>query len=145
MSTSSIGQVIGPLIGDTLTQHASWRLLFRLFFTNESRWCTHTLNHPRIKIILTRVGFFLNLPTGFLTVLVIFLIHIPSIHNIVRTSWSSKKKLLNIDACGFILFAPTIISFLLALEWGGSSYAWSSATFIGLFCTFFILLLLFMY
>jgi hypothetical protein len=27
-----------------------------------------------------------------------------------------------------------MIMFLLALEWGGSSYAWSSATIIGLFC-----------
>ncbi|TGO10707.1 hypothetical protein BTUL_0127g00060 [Botrytis tulipae] len=133
MSTASIGQVIGPLIGGALTQHASWR------------WCTHTLNRSKIKIPLTRLGFFLNLPTGFLTALVIFLIHIPSIHNPVRTSWSSKKKFLNLDPCGFVLFTPTIISFLLALEWGGSSYHWSSATIIGLFCTSFVLLLLFLY
>ncbi|KAM0123972.1 hypothetical protein ACHAP3_010726 [Botrytis cinerea] len=35
MSTASIGQVIGPLIGGALTQHASWR------------WCTYNLNHSR--------------------------------------------------------------------------------------------------
>ncbi|KAF5878853.1 putative mfs multidrug transporter protein [Botrytis fragariae] len=121
MSTASFGQVIGPLIGGALTQHASWRTA------------------------LTSLGFFLNLPTGFLTALVIFLIHIPSIHNPVRTSWSSKQKFLHLDPCGFILFTPTIISFLLALEWGGSSYPWSSATIIGLFCTSFILFLLFLY
>ncbi|TEY37171.1 hypothetical protein BOTCAL_0527g00060 [Botryotinia calthae] len=105
MSTASIGQVIGPLmiIGGALTRHASWR-----------------------------VSFYLNLPAGFLTALVIFFIHIPSIRNSVRTSWSSKKKSLNLDPCGFILFTyiPTIISFLLALEWGDSSYSWSSATII---------------
>ncbi|KAF7926576.1 hypothetical protein BELL_1592g00010 [Botrytis elliptica] len=121
MSTASIGQVIGPLIGGALTQNASWR------------------------IILTPLGFFLNLPTGFLTALVIFLIHIPNIHNPVCTSWSSKKKFLNLDPCGFILFTPTIISSLLALEWDGSSYSWSSATIIGLFCTSFVLFLLFLY
>ncbi|TGO24259.1 hypothetical protein BPAE_0107g00060 [Botrytis paeoniae] len=133
MSTASIGQVIGPLIGGALTQHASWR------------WCTHILNDSRIKIPLTYLGFFLNLPTGFLTALVIFLIHIPSIHNPVRTSWSSKEKFLHLDPCGFILVTPTIISFLLALEWGGSSYSWSSAIIIGLFCTSFVLFLLFLY
>ncbi|TGO40959.1 hypothetical protein BHYA_0029g00280 [Botrytis hyacinthi] len=132
-STILSSNVIGPLIGGALTQHASWR------------WCTHILNHPRTKITLTRLGFFLNLPTGFLTALVIFLIHIPSIHSPARTSWSSKKKFLNLDPCGFILFTPTIISFLLALEWGGSSYPWSSATIIGLFCTSFVLFLSFLY
>jgi hypothetical protein len=33
-----------------------------------------------------------------------------------------------------VLFAPAAIQFLLALEWGGTQYPWSSSTVIGLFC-----------
>ncbi len=39
----------------------------------------------------------------------------------------------NLDVLGFTLFAPAAIQFLLALEWGGTRYAWESATIIGLF------------
>jgi len=35
---------------------------------------------------------------------------------------------------GFVLFAPTAITFLLALEWGGNTYHWDSPIVIGLFC-----------
>ncbi|TGO86818.1 hypothetical protein BPOR_0274g00090 [Botrytis porri] len=87
--------------------------------------------------ISKRLSFFLNLPTGFQTALVIFLIHIPSIHNPILTSLSSKEKFLHLDQCGFILSTPTIISFLLVLEWGGSSYPWSSATIIKSLLQFF--------
>ena len=44
---------------------------------------------------------------------------------------STMKKL---DTFGFALFAPAAIQFLLALEWGGTRYAWKSSTIIGLFC-----------
>ena len=42
------------------------------------------------------------------------------------------------------LFAPTVIMLFLALEWGGTKYAWKSATVIGLFCGSFGNLLLFL-
>ncbi|KAJ5712523.1 MFS general substrate transporter [Penicillium malachiteum] len=35
---------------------------------------------------------------------------------------------------GFLLLAPTLVMFLLALEWGGSTYLWNTAMIIGLFC-----------
>jgi Fungal trichothecene efflux pump (TRI12) len=40
----------------------------------------------------------------------------------------------DLDIVGFLLFSPTMIMFLLALQWGGSTYAWNSAIIIGLFC-----------
>lgn len=39
-----------------------------------------------------------------------------------------------LDLVGFVLFAGFAIMVKLALKWGGSDYAWNSATVIGLFC-----------
>ena len=41
------------------------------------------------------------------------------------------KKL---DLVGFCLFAPACIMFLIAFNFGGTAYAWNSATVIGLLC-----------
>lgn len=45
-----------------------------------------------------------------------------------------KSLLKSLDLVGFFLFAPLAVMFLMALEWGGTKYAWNSATIIGLFC-----------
>ena len=41
------------------------------------------------------------------------------------------KKL---DLVGFAIFAPAAIMLLLAVQWGGNTYAWDSAVVIGLIC-----------
>ena len=51
----------------------------------------------------------------------------------------------SLDLLGFAIFAPALIMLLLALQWGGTKYAWSSSQTIGLFCgagTTFIVFLL---
>ena len=44
------------------------------------------------------------------------------------------KTLGKLDLFGFAIFAPAAIQLLLALEWGGTRYVWSSVTIRGLFC-----------
>lgn len=40
---------------------------------------------------------------------------------------------MQLDPVGFFAFAPAVVMLLLALNWGGSTYAWGSSTIIGLF------------
>jgi hypothetical protein len=47
---------------------------------------------------------------------------------------TARELLSKLDIGGFCLFAPCAIMFLMALEWGGTKYAWNSAKVIGLLC-----------
>ncbi|KAL9480906.1 hypothetical protein ACSS6W_005692 [Trichoderma asperelloides] len=46
------------------------------------------------------------------------------------------RRIRALDLIGASLFIPAILMALLALQWGGSTYAWKSATIIGLFLGF---------
>ena len=49
------------------------------------------------------------------------------------------------DPLGLLFFIPSIISLILALQWGGTSSAWSSPKIIGLLVCFSVLFLLFLF
>lgn len=51
----------------------------------------------------------------------------PAFKNVIRNLHG------HLDLIGFILFAPAAVMLLLALQWGGNTYKWSSPTVIGLF------------
>lgn len=105
MSFVQLGIMLGPLVGGALTEHASWR------------WC-----------------FWINLPPAAITIAFLLIIHIPdrTKKRTERTSVIDTVMLLDIP--GFLIFAPASIMVLLALQWGGTKYAWDSAMVIGLFC-----------
>ncbi|KAL2059767.1 hypothetical protein VTL71DRAFT_10151 [Oculimacula yallundae] len=107
MSVGLLGTVAGPVLGGFLTQYTTWR------------WC-----------------FWINLPMGAIVALCILLIHIPDIRGDLnlRPKLTFKSLFHDLDIIGFSIFAPTVVMFLLALQWGGVSYPWKSATVIGLFC-----------
>ena len=78
--------------------------------------------------------FYINLPVGgFAAVLIYFLFHIKS----AATEFTPlPHKLKSLDFLGFMLFGGSITMLLLALQFGGSSYAWNSSVVIGLFVGF---------
>lgn len=80
------------------------------------------------------IGFYLNLPIGAITFAALAFIRIPDARVEDEVKPSLKHQLGRLDLPGCAIFAPTVIMLLLALEWGGVSYPWNSATIIGLFC-----------
>jgi hypothetical protein len=65
--------------------------------------------------------------------LTVFL-HIPDHTTDLPRESAGRTILHKLDLVGFILFAPTSIQLLLALDYGGRQYSWNSATVVGLFC-----------
>lgn len=51
-----------------------------------------------------------------------------------RVPW--KQQIRQLDLEGLVAFLPAIICLLLALQWGGSTYAWSNGRIIALFVLF---------
>ncbi|KAK1589752.1 major facilitator superfamily transporter [Colletotrichum navitas] len=101
-----IASVAGPLLGGVFTEKATWR------------WC-----------------FYVNLPVGGSVVFfIICLLTINQENNVLGES--IFRRIMQLDLIGTAIFIPAIICLLLALQWGGSVYTWSSSTVIGLLIGF---------
>lgn len=69
--------------------------------------------------------FYINLPLGAVAMPIIFFcLDVPDRET---TRQPVKKKLLQLDVIGTTLIVPGIICLLLALQWGGATYAVSSS------------------
>jgi hypothetical protein len=55
---------------------------------------------------------------------------------IAKQSWRVvvRNAVIQFDLVGLVLFAPAMIQFFLALQYGGNQFAWDSSQIIGLFC-----------
>ncbi|KAJ1680185.1 hypothetical protein EV182_000527 [Spiromyces aspiralis] len=82
--------------------------------------------------------FYINLPIGAATVVTSLLfIRIP----VERETWLEKLK--RVDFLGSFIVVTSLILILLALSWGGKTYAWNSAVVIALLVVGFALLAVF--
>lgn len=88
---------------------------------------------PLIGGVLTekttwRWCFYINLPCGALVILFITLISFPN--DLPRRKIDNVIK--DFDLIGFGIFTPAVIMLMMALQWGGLTYPWSSAVIISL-------------
>ncbi|ETS73853.1 hypothetical protein PFICI_14799 [Pestalotiopsis fici W106-1] len=108
-STFAVSVCIGPVIGGAFTDHVTWR------------WC-----------------FWINVPIGAVVlVLIFFLFHVPEgSRDKTFDSMTFTQKLMKMDPLGSLFIISAVVCILLALQWGGQTMPWNSATVIGLLVAF---------
>ncbi|KAE9368058.1 MFS general substrate transporter [Stipitochalara longipes BDJ] len=85
--------------------------------------------------------FYINLPIGGLAMAILAFFLKATAPAKAGTTW--KAQISQLDPLGTLFFLPGIVCLLLALQWGGSTYAWSNSRIIVLFILFAILITLF--
>ncbi|EXJ82700.1 hypothetical protein A1O3_06514 [Capronia epimyces CBS 606.96] len=72
--------------------------------------------------------FYINLPAGGVTMVILaFVLRLP---HIKREKVPLRQQINQLDPLGTAVFIPAIVCLLLALEWGGTEYGWSSVRII---------------
>ncbi|KAI0388445.1 major facilitator superfamily domain-containing protein [Xylariaceae sp. FL0594] len=106
---------LGPIIGGVFSQTTTWK------------WC-----------------FYVNLPVGALSAVVITLFFKnPEYSKSKQHQATFATKAAQMDIVGILLIMRAVISYILAVQYGGQAMPWSSQTLIGLLVATGVILLLF--
>ncbi len=124
-----IGAILGPVIGGAFSESsATWRWVNISSVVQQHSWADNTCLQ----------AFYINLPLAGVLSPVYFFIF-PSF--VPRADIPIKEKILSLDWVGSVLNAGTFVFFMTALTFSGSLYAWNSATAIGLWVTWGVVLI----
>ncbi|KAI0011961.1 major facilitator superfamily domain-containing protein [Xylariaceae sp. FL0662B] len=96
-----VGATVGPLIGGVFTELVSWR------------WC-----------------FWINLPVGAVTIIVMVLVFHPRPHT--KPQRPIVRRLVDLDLIGNVILLAAAVMLFLALEYTVTGTGWGSAKIIGL-------------
>ncbi|KAK6501009.1 hypothetical protein TWF506_003765 [Arthrobotrys conoides] len=87
-----------------------------------------------------RWSFWINLPVGAVAFIIILLII--KAHP-MKKKLTIMEQIKQLDPIGTSIFLPSMICLLLALQWGGTEYAWSSGRIIALLVVFSVTIIAF--
>ena len=88
--------------------------------------------------------FYINLIIGSGTAIVVFFfLKLKSQSHAQQEKLGIFQTLWQLDPLGTLLFVPSIVCLLLALEWGGTTYAWGDGRIVALLTLFAVLLVTF--